>query len=436
MFDREGSGRTGRGATSVRSAARATLWLTLALAGCYSPEIQDGGFSCERNGRCPEGFDCVTHEGKEVCRSAGTPSADGGVPAACPVTDETAANSVAGSANSFGMALDGSGRVHLVFIAKTSGEVWHRWKEGTTWHQSQVNARATGLAVAIDGEDRLQLIYGNKDSANLVHHALFDISGGGTWTVPTRVVVKNADLGLPDCTTESLDITASKNFIFAAVTGQAAGGPLYKPFRIKPKGTGYEYIFNANYLNHIKSPTGAVRVAAGPSMVAATHTLDGRDRRVKHYPHHQMSGVVFRVIDKALGPGPMAAAMDDREFVHLAYVQQQGGSGGPVYSVLWELGYGARYVYTPAEVFAKEPVLPESVDVTVDKFGIAHISFIGADSKTFYWASKARTHEWPINTLAVQGGRQTRVRARNNTLHLAQLDSVGKIRYNCRLISK
>ncbi len=49
--------------------------------GCYSPDYSgDGGFTCNKNGTCPEGFTCVGAAGSKVCVADGTPVRDSGTP--------------------------------------------------------------------------------------------------------------------------------------------------------------------------------------------------------------------------------------------------------------------------------------------------------------------------------------------------------------------
>lgn len=51
--------------------------LCLASVGCYSPELSGaGGFTCNKNGSCPEGFVCAGASGSKVCVKEGAPTPD------------------------------------------------------------------------------------------------------------------------------------------------------------------------------------------------------------------------------------------------------------------------------------------------------------------------------------------------------------------------
>jgi hypothetical protein len=66
---------------SVRGAASVGFaWglLALVLAGCFKPDIQEGGFVCSTTGKaCPDGFQCAADN---RCRRSLTPAGDAGEP--------------------------------------------------------------------------------------------------------------------------------------------------------------------------------------------------------------------------------------------------------------------------------------------------------------------------------------------------------------------
>lgn len=63
----------------------AALLVTMAAAGCYRPDIKDGGFICRPDKKCPDGFTCASDN---RCWRNGMPKSDGGicqVPAPAPL---------------------------------------------------------------------------------------------------------------------------------------------------------------------------------------------------------------------------------------------------------------------------------------------------------------------------------------------------------------
>ncbi len=52
----------------MKSLTLSFLLASMGWAGCFSPDILDGGFLCESNNTCPDEFFCVRHGGRKVCR--------------------------------------------------------------------------------------------------------------------------------------------------------------------------------------------------------------------------------------------------------------------------------------------------------------------------------------------------------------------------------
>ncbi len=48
------------------------LSIVLLAAGCYSPSLHDGQFTCERTSACPSGYQCLCH----VCKKSGSAAGD------------------------------------------------------------------------------------------------------------------------------------------------------------------------------------------------------------------------------------------------------------------------------------------------------------------------------------------------------------------------
>jgi hypothetical protein len=56
-----------------------TTSLSLIVGGCFSPDLKDGGFRCNKSGECPSGFTCVSEGADKVCRKDGSKSPDIGL---------------------------------------------------------------------------------------------------------------------------------------------------------------------------------------------------------------------------------------------------------------------------------------------------------------------------------------------------------------------
>jgi hypothetical protein len=66
------------------------LWLALGAAGCFDPQITDGGFACDpaETKACPDGYACRDVRGRFVCtRGPATPLPDGDVAGADDLLD-------------------------------------------------------------------------------------------------------------------------------------------------------------------------------------------------------------------------------------------------------------------------------------------------------------------------------------------------------------
>lgn len=417
-----------------------------APAGCFAPELTNLGFICSGDGDCPEGHSCVKAGAEMRCRRDGIPLPDGLlapdmkptpdiIPPSCPVTGEMVASGVSLARDSIGLALTKAVDPHLVSIDAATGELLHHVRDGGgSWIQRKVGARGTTLAVAMDGSDRLHLLFGHQSTANLPHHTFADVAKVASWSPPQAVVITppKGTAAWASPSSDSLDLAIRGDFMVGVVAGTIASGYSMTPFLIQTSGTaGYKYRWDAHF-KHATSSYSPVRAAVGPARYLLSWIWED-SRIVKWVEKDFLHGTVYSSIKPKIAQRtPTLVGRDRLSGSNLAWVRTTAAGIGDLYVLRWPGGFGL--VMQGDKIFPTEKVRPDSLDLALDAEDIVYLSVTGASSGKHYWLSQKSVSTWPAVILDSSDPVQTRLEVAGKELHFASLDAKGVLRHHCRLL--
>ena len=402
---------------------------------CFNPDIQDGGFSCAKNERCPEGFSCVPEGGKKICRKEGVPITDGKVvdasvtdgpkdtggkpptdgprldqatgedlkpdmpvpPPLCPSADNKVAQGVSTGSDTFDFDLDKNGRPHFVYV-EAKGALKHI-ALGPATIPYTVSQSVTVAAALMTTHNRFNVVYANKAAGDVLRHQAQDMANPGYWTAEGKIWEGKV---------ESVDIDTAGNHIYGAAKGIEATETIIYPFTISAPNSGV-YKYSSCKPNATKDTYGPIRAAQGSKHYAHTSYLKTTSGSGEFHVYTRRSACNYP--GEAKGPAvsvprPMAIAVDTNDKHHFAFVSAAGTSGTLVY-VPWVPPGGFP---SNGKDIGKD-VVPVSVDMALLDMLKPHISyFVGGTSPALRWAYEDTKNGWK-SVLVRQGkGTETRMR--------------------------
>jgi len=335
-------------------------------------------------------------------------------PPICPGVDHLVAKGVSTKANTFDLAVDKSGRPHLIYLEAGGALKYVALGPKTTPHT--INSSVTVAACAVDTWDRFNVVWADKKNSDRLDHQAMDLAFPGSWSA-----VGNIWKGK----TESVDLDTVSTTLFGAAQGNDGAVPAIYPFTIHPPGTsGYTY-----------SPCGAVtsKDTYGPVRAAMGNQCFGHSAYLK-----TSSSQAFQVYARASAchqlqdtkvhdvytPRPIAIACDKSGsylLYHLAFVAAPTTVGRLLYK-LWPKG--GIMPGNGEEINLS--VIPESVDIALNNSTEPHVSFFtGGTQASVYWGYRVGANNWKRLQISKGAGTETRLRIHKDaktsatTVHIA-----------------
>lgn len=440
------------------------------LAACFNPEIQDGGFLCNTDGKCPEGFTCFAEGSQRVCRKEAPSLMDMGAPdrgdlnsgdlriaeagvdlprvpdqfpdtpvftCAHHAQELEIINQLGSEPGSFDLALREDDAPYFVFITAEfmNQQLKHTWIKypRTVAGDTQVAAaRATVAAAAVDTGGRLHVLYSDKDQGNSyvsIRDIKADIQNPDrviSWKQPTLVWASEAT---------SLDITALGQQLYGAVLGADLYGFSYEsqPQVTAPSACGPE-ISEADKFSF-------ARVAAGGGRwTAAVHArLIAKDEFLTFGAESttcttEMVPVPNQGVMAGVPPAPLAMAYGPQGTLHMALVEAEDTQQGVLKYVTRGSNGNIIKAVSISEKHGHHKALLGSVDIAVDSTSTPHISYRSA-SNGLFWTKQVGS-DWPATLISARPGTETRIKVSPaGSVHLAYDDNSsipGSLFYTCR----
>ena len=407
----------------------------LSAASCFNPDIQDGGFSCAKNERCPQGFSCVPEGGKKICRKGGVPITDSMVadasvtdglrdtggkpptdvprvdqakgkdlkpdmpvpPPLCPGVDNKVAQGVSTGSDTFDFDLDNNGRPHFIYV-EAKGALKHI-ALGPATTPYTVSHSVTVAAALMTTHNRFNVVYANKGAGDVLRHQAQDMANPGYWTAEAKIWEGKV---------ESVDIATAGNHIYGAAMGTEAGVSTIYPFTISAPSSGV-YTYSYCQPKATGSTYGPIRAAQGSKHYAHTSYLKTVSSAGELHVYTRRSACNYPA--EAKGPAattlrPMAVAVDTNDKHHFAFVSAAGTSSTLVY-IPWVPPGG--FPGTGKDI--GKDVVPVSVDMALLDRLKPHISyFAGGASPGLRWAYEDAKGNWKSTQVRKGTGTETRMR--------------------------
>jgi hypothetical protein len=422
----------------MRSVTVIALLSAVLAGGCFSPNYGEGGFKCNTNGSCPEGYTCVQETGNKVCRKSAGPKLDRGQEAR-PVDHSTgekladtrppdkkvdvvfkdlpgpickieqAATNLLKGKQSFSLVLDSSATPHLLYI-DASKQIQHvQRKPNGNWGPNPVNigpAVEVSAAVTQDTVERLHLAYTATDGNVMRSWHAYRPLNGTNWT--SIVIDKNL-------IANNTDISAYKSQVDIVGVGTAIGSNI--GWWHAEWGSGVYSYTSIGIVAADKFYDG--RIGVGPNGYSAITSFKAATAGWVVRRDHKSGATIQWIAATGSNSSPAPMAVDASGQVHLTY-SRSTGMVGPLYYALWT-------GLTPDTPEAKEVkplggtggnVLFSSMDIALDAASQPVISFFHEDlSVRLVRSGGATTIPWKMLAAAPTGtnGQATRLVVQKST---------------------
>jgi hypothetical protein len=446
----------------------------LTLTSCFSPNYGDGGFACSKGGSCPGGYLCVSEGTNKVCRPTGgqrdggkTPDGkpridglkvDGPMPdksgkdgsgadlkkpdsqkpdlpppPVCGYDDKIVAG-LQGSPLAFGHAIDNAGVPHVVYT-DSNNSVTHVFRLGAanTWKPDPIPTipGVNRVAFAIDGTDRLHVVYRGLNAQNRPFHVFRDASGA--WTTPVPVM----DPTLPfDGLGSTLDLGAYGPWVYLGADRNLGGSSTDAYFiRFDQQSSKMKYNYTVVFPSTTSGfPFAESRVGVGPGFAAATicagskwNVVDVQNTGTATPPH------TTTAISETNSSSPMVVAVDGQGNVHMAYIKDGSNYRGPITYLVWNGKSGDPPVINQVAALAAKL---GTASLALDATGTPHIFYEGLNN--ILWTTRSSSGTWSLNPVQISpvgSGEEpiyTRIlAAKNKTVHFTYSKN-GVLFHSCR----
>ena len=368
--------------------------ICIQAAGCYNPSFDGpGGFICERDGKCPGGYECCSMTGDDVCKPVGQcgkatdlgPSKDvkqdknqisnDGKPDKTQISSDSNPDKTAspeqmvgidkGLTNTcnyneivtskynanvqhFAMALDPNGQPQVFFIEANSNKIMHATR-GSKWTIKPGPADpASRLAASLDSNGVIHLAARNEpavaNSPRYLRH-YFKVSSSSGWKYKKVDIVETGD---------SVDIASSGTLTYIAATQNSVGNKSWKVYKVLGSGSAFSTMTWYNYGSGINLFDG--RVAVGAAKVASV-AVGGGNWNIWTGTHKSPVSQKSTTIKRGSSEFQMGIAIDAAGTTWLAYAPDSSAFMGPLKVSIWK-AIGPSRAGSSAAVYLARPRSP------------------------------------------------------------------------------
>ena len=439
---------------------------------------------CDRNKKCPKGFDCVPEDGKHVCRPKGAPpkkdlgapdfprddmpwpdgpspdsglpdgpapdkaaadkgtpdlppadlaAPDYGVPLAC--RDKVLVSGVQTTADSFDLVAETTGVMRIYYIK--GGTVLGLVQSGSSWTPLSSTIKASKLSATLDSADTTHMVL--VDGASAKHAAK---PKNKNWSPATVITVKDPKGGttLAQLTPGGVDIDGAQP-AFGVVDGQYGSAvSAASPFDVVPgarRGAAMEFKFpklvqsaGVTYSGcQVATATSKRYLVCGTTVSSAGSSLELN--LVGSPPSNLLTTTNINLVKQVSTPAVTTTGAGKK--LEMIFLQDYTSSavGGLLRHAQWT-GSGSPTL-SASNILKPERFKPGSMDLVRRSGGKLYVTAQSVTSGTLKLLIGGSPGAWSHKTISTNGGAESRIRSGATYLHTVHVDSKGNLRYSCLL---